>query len=92
MYESLDVEPKRWTNPHYIFPIQFLQDRRFPSVIEAAIMVAYSGIELLNTVDTYRKSIRISFSFCLFFLMIVNRPIPGLRKPEGLERVDSYAM
>ena len=81
--EGLDVEAERGADAHDVLAVELLQDRRLPGVVEPAGTRAGVSVRVARAqmacVRAYRKRMRISFSFCLFFLIIVSRPIFALQ-------------
>lgn len=73
MCKRLDIKPQCWAYPHDILAIQLLENRGFPCIVETTAKGV--NIMLMVIVGAYRKRIRISFSFCRFFRIIVRRPM-----------------
>lgn len=75
MHESFDVESQSGTHGHDIFTIQLLQYCSLASIVKSTGMHEKVGGNETLPVPAHRKSIRISFSFIRFFLIIVRSPI-----------------
>lgn len=75
MHKRLDIESESRADAHYIFAVEFLQNRRLPGVVKAAGFQPLLFRAIMPSGHAYRNKMRISFSFCLFFRMIVSRPI-----------------
>jgi hypothetical protein len=97
MTKRLDFEPQRRTDRPDILPVQLLQDRRFPCVIQPTARRHHDPDETrpasqrknqregkAKEDDVYRKRIRISFSLKRFLRMIVRRPILLVHEGEEM--------
>jgi hypothetical protein len=74
--KRLDIESQRGADAEDIFSVELLKNSRLACVIQPA-MLRMRGCWAREL--AHRKRIRISFSFCRFFLMIVKSPIDEIR-------------
>jgi hypothetical protein len=75
MHECLDVKPQSWAHARNIFIIEFFQYGGLSSIVKAAAPSSFGLEGFLLTMATYRNNSLISFSFCLFFRIMVSSPI-----------------